>query len=120
MPGRLTTDVEPVGQLSHATQQRLHSVLTQYNGLREQIDLLEGLADAERQQLQAILEEDGIDKALIDGFNVAIVRGTSSSLDKKKLVALGVTEAQLAMATTTKPKKPYVAVRKAGEKGDGD
>jgi len=116
-----TTEAVPdlTPALSPELQQRLHASLTQYTGLCEQIALLEQLADAEKQQIQAVLEEGGIERTAHNGYTVSIVRGTSSSLDKKKLVALGVTEAMLQQATTIKPKKPYVMVRKAGEESEG-
>lgn len=92
---------------------RLHSAVTQYVGLMEQINMLEEMADYEKAAMLAILEEAGTDKALQDGYHVNVIRGTSSSLDKAKLKALGVTDAMLLSATTIKPKKPYVALRKA-------
>lgn len=115
---KLSTDTETTVELAPETQAALHSALSMYTGLKEQIELLEGLMDEERAKMQALLEEAGTDKALHDGYHVSIIRGTSSSLDKKKLIAQGVTEAMIERAATIKPKRPYVAVRKAGDKGD--
>jgi hypothetical protein len=110
-----TAEVAPVVELAPELRQRLHASLSQYTGLCEQIELLQQLADAEKEQIQAILEEGDVSKIEHEGYNLAIVRGTSSSLDKKRLVALGVSEALIQQATTIKPKKPYVMIRKAGE-----
>lgn len=105
-----TTTVAPVLELSPELQQRLHSAITQYVGLTEQIDLLEELADAEKATVMALLEKAGTDKLQHSGAFLNVIRGTDSRLNKKKLIALGVTEAQIAMATTTKPKRAYVTI----------
>ena len=105
-----TTATAPTLDLSPELQQRLHAAITQYVGLAEQIDLLEELADAEKAVVMALLEEAGADKLQHSGAYLNVIRGTDSRLNKKKLVALGVTEAQIAMATTTKPKRPYVTI----------
>jgi hypothetical protein len=110
-----TTELIAAVELSPELQTRLHSSITQYTGLQEQITMLEEMAAAEKVSIMAILEEGETDKVTQDGYHVAIVTGSSSSLDKKKLVALGVTEAMIAAATTTKPKKPYVMLRKVGD-----
>jgi hypothetical protein len=113
-------ETHTAASLTPELEARLHSALTQYAGIREQIAMLEEVADEEKAKMQAILDEAGADKTTQDGYHVAIVRGTSSSLDKKRLIALGVSEAMIQQATVIKPKRPYLSVRKAGENGDGD
>lgn len=108
----LETDVAQ--SLEPALEARLHSALTQYTGIREQIAMLEELADEEKARMWAILDEAGASKTEQDGFSVSVVRGTSSKLDPKRLVALGVSEAMIASATVTTPKRPYLMVRKTG------
>lgn len=118
MTVRLETNVTTTPTIEPALQQQLHAALSQYTGLLEQITLLEELASAEKAKIRAILEEAGTDKTSQDGYHIALVRGTTSSLDKKRLLAQGVTEAMIAAATVTKPKQPYITVRKQSEPVD--
>lgn len=114
MPG-LTQAIEVYVEFNHHLAAELRSAIEQYAGLKQQSDLLDQLMYEEKERIQAVLNEAGVDKASANGFHVAIVRGTTSKLDPKKLQAMGVTPAQLEMATTVKPKAPYLSVRKASE-----
>lgn len=115
---KLTTELDTAVTLEPELSPELHARL---EGSVLMHATLKDMIDTERATMQAILEEAGVSKAAVDGYTVSITSGgTSASLDKKKLVALGCTEAMIAMATTRKPKKSYLTVRKAGEKHDDD
>lgn len=104
-----TVDLAPVAAA------HLSATLDTLAELKFQIDALQHLVDIERQTVQQYMDEAGVDKMQIAGVHLAIVRGVTSTLDKKKLIALGVTPAQIEMATTTTPKKPYLTIRATNE-----
>lgn len=116
----LSQSIEPAVELSPELRQALHAALSQYLGYQEQIALLTDLANTEKATIQTILEEAGTNKVTHDDHTVSLVRGISTSLDKKRLVALGVGESVIAQAMVTKPKKPYITVRKVGERDDAE
>lgn len=107
-----TTELEP------ELQSRLSASLSMYTGLKEQIALLEEMAAGEKAAIHAILDEAGASKVLAEGYQIHIITGTSSTLDKKKLEAQGVTKAMIEAATVRRPKKPYVDIRKQGVTDD--
>lgn len=105
-----TLEPEAAVEISPELAHRVEASLAMYNMLSLQ-------AEAEKTMIIAMLEEAGITKhAALDRLMYKTVGSTSTSLDKKKLVALGVSEATIEAATTRKPKKPYWTFRKAGEK----
>lgn len=90
--------------------QKIESSLAMYDMYRQALD-------AEKTLINALLDEAGIKKVEAGDHVVYITAGgTSSSLDKKKLIAQGVTDAMIDAATTRKPKKPYMTIRKKSEK----
>jgi hypothetical protein len=109
----LETHVEE--SLSLELQQRLESALAMYGTYKE-------LLDKERAHIEMILNEGGVKKSEAAGWLTYVTTGgTSSSFDKKKAIALGyLTEAQIAACTTRKPKKPFLTIKKLGEKDAGD
>lgn len=109
-----TTDIEPTPELSPELLVRLHSALEMHATLKQMVE-------AERETIQSILDESGVAKVKAGDWAVSMTTGgTSSSLDKKKLIAQGVTPAMIDAATTHRPKKPYLTIRKAGEREDSE
>lgn len=106
-------------ELKPGLREQLEASLSTYADLKFDLDALEHLAGIERLTLGKLLEEAGIDKAKVDQFNLCWVRGgTTSSLDTKKLIAQGVTMAQIEAATITKPKKDYFQIRQSKESSE--
>jgi hypothetical protein len=103
----ITTEVE----IAPEVQAHLAGVLSTYTDLKMQIDALTSQLDTEKAVIKLILEDAGVDSVKAFGYSLSIVKGTTSTLDKAKLKAQGVTEAMLLAATTVKPKKPYLSVR---------
>ncbi len=111
---RLEPSVSTEASLTPELQQRLESHLAMYAAAK---DMMEN----ERATIEAILNEGEVRKVQTPEFLVYLTKGgTQTRLDKKKLVALGVSEAMIAMASTTKPKKASMTIRKAGEKAEDD
>ncbi len=113
-----TTQERAVAELglAPAVKEHLDALLATYGELSFDIDLLSHQRDIERLAIGNILEEAGVDKAKAADFSLCWVRGaTTSKLDKTKLLAQGVTMAQIEAATTTKPKKVYFMIRGKNE-----
>lgn len=114
-----STELAPDVVLTPIQQARLHASMSQIAGLKDQIALLDEAITEEKVKLTALLAEASAEKLTAAGYTVRIVRGVSTSLDKKKLIAQGITVAQIEAATTHRPKKPYLDVRRVGEKASG-
>jgi uncharacterized Fe-S cluster-containing protein len=80
-----------------------------------QIEALEHQKNIEKLAVEGIMKEAGIKKMRFNDRPISWVEGTTSKLDEKKLIALGVTLAQIHDATTITPKKPYLTIGKAKE-----
>ena|SRR3990167_11532664 len=88
--------------------------LQDYAALQLAIKELEANADAIKAEVVATFSDAGQLAALDSGVNVEgygkvkMVYGTSTKLDPKKLIAQGITVAQIERATKHTPNKPYV------------
>ncbi len=111
----LTTTVEPTVELTPRQQQELRIAFQTYQHLKETLDNAVINLNHQKAVLGRIREKIGEESVGLDGFKVTLVQGTSSRLNKKKLRLVGVTQAQIDMATTTSPKKPYELVTCPGE-----
>jgi hypothetical protein len=109
----ITTTQKTAVVLAPVAAAHLSATLDTLKELKVQMEAIQHLMEIERLTVQQYMVEAGVDKMQVDGLNLAIVRGVTSTLDKKKLLALGVTAAQLEMATTTTPKKPYLSIRES-------
>jgi hypothetical protein len=112
------TEAQPeiVATLSPDAQIRVEAQLDTIKELKLQQDLIKQQMEIEKSVIFEILEDERVPKYESDGLVCKIVRGTSTKLNKLKLFAMGVTQAQLDDATDRKPKKPYLDVRAVGEK----
>lgn len=94
-------------ELSPGVGAILVATLGTYHALVEEKKILEAQIEIEKAAIGAIVETTGYESLGIANSKITLVRGTTSSLDQKKLIAQGVTLAMLEAATTVKPKKPY-------------
>lgn len=114
---KLETTVTTQVTLGAKTQAQVETLLATHAVLKAELDTVQELIDLGKAELQAVMEDAGADSLKIDGFSLSIVKGTTSTLDKKKLeVMYGLTKIQIANAHTIRPKKPYLSIRAAGEK----
>lgn len=101
-----TTTVQAVS-LRPRLRAELLNELRSYAVLKVEGDALQIAMDAHKARVREIRETTGEKGFEIEGFKITDVTGTSSRLDRKKLLKLGVTLAQIEEATVTKPKKSY-------------
>jgi hypothetical protein len=114
-----TTTHEEV-QIRPVLRTKLKKRLLVYAELRTQIKALEAALDKEKGEIGKIREEVGATSLSLDGFKVTQVTNTRSTLDKKKLIAMGVTTDMLEEATTHTPGRPYEKITCPGERGKDD
>jgi hypothetical protein len=118
---KITLEQTPMSTVSTDLLAELEVRLGMYAGLKADLDLLQEMVDNEKASIGALLEGAEIDKAKTDDFTMSWVRGSeSTTLDKKKLLAQGVSIRQIEQATVTKPKKDYFQIRSAGKKGESE
>jgi hypothetical protein len=72
--------------------------------------------DRAKKVLVDLYEQTGELRAICEGTGLTWVFPEKSTLDKKKLLAQGVTMAQIEAATITKPGKPYLLITLPKEK----
>lgn len=107
----LTTTQTTKIEIAPELQARLSALLCTYAHLKIQLEAVQTQVDIEKAALKQILEEIGTDSVASDGYHLNIIKGTTSTLNKLKLLAEGVTLAMLEAATVTRPKKPYLSIR---------
>jgi hypothetical protein len=115
----VTTTTTTEVALAPRVRARVRTELTQYTELQQQIAALEAKKDEIKASVQQIFkdadEEDAlVDGVEVDGYKVKLVAGSSSRLDKKKLVTLGCKPEWITKATKTTPNKPYVRIDAPG------
>ena len=105
-------EIEPVLKASIRKNLRL------YASLKGQLDAAKEAVDAQLAHLEMLREQTGAKSVWLDGYGriTQVDGGTSSSLNWKKLFALGVTPAMKALATVTKPKRGHTLVTLPGER----
>lgn len=112
---RTTTTVDVAPVLSPTLALKLRPKLAEWHRVHQQIKALSAAKDALAQEIGAIRDEAGEMSIECDGFRVTLVGGTSSKLNKKKLIALGCAPAWLEEATEIKPKKAYEKITAPGD-----
>lgn len=118
MSGRLQTTVTTTVTLDTDQQLQLDTAIGVYTELKVLLDEIQAKMDVEKDVMKLVLEDAGVDSVKVGGTSLTIVKGTSSSLDRAKLKALGVTDAMIHDATTIKSKKPYLMVRQGESDAD--
>lgn len=102
-------------QLAPEVGARLAASLDTYHELVTEKKILEAAIEVEKAAIGAVVLATGYEALGIANSRITYVRGVTTTLDKGKLIAQGVTLAQIEMATTTKPKKPYWKISGEGE-----
>lgn len=109
----LTTEVT----LGAKTQAHLEALMQNYAVLEDEAALISEQMDEEKKTITAIMEDAGVTTLRVDNRPVCLVKGaTSSKLSKPKLLAQGITMAQIEAATTRSPKKTHLRMGKVGDK----
>lgn len=102
--------------LKPVVAKKLRTELNAYQEIKEQIKVLTAAADAHKATIGKLRESTGHGSITFEGFKITEVHGVQIKLDQKKLIAQGVTTAQIEAATVTTPKKPYEKISFPGEK----
>ena len=103
-------------KLKPTTKRKLLTELKAYAELKTQRDAIDHAMKGHKNTVEGLLEETGESSLSIDGFKTTLVAGTRKSLDRKKLIAAGVTQAQLEAGTTETLNTPYVKITIPGAK----
>lgn len=115
----LTQKMQLVRQLDLTPQQltKLQNRVQEYAKLKAQMDALKDEMELKKADIEDLREIAGEKTIELPGYGtVSLVEGVTTSLDKTKLLASGVTLAQYDGAMVTKPKKAYILVTpSAGE-----
>lgn len=101
--------------LKPAVKSKLLRELRLYEKAKLALKDAEALAEKHKAAVAGIREEIGEQTVKVDGFTVTLVAGTKSKLDKGKLIAQGVTTAQIEMATVVTPSKAYTLITLPGK-----
>jgi hypothetical protein len=110
-----TTTKEEVA-IKPALKTKLLKKLKVYAELRQQLKAIEAAMDKEKAEIGKVREEIGVTSLALDGFKVTQVTNLRSTLDKKKLIEMGVTTDMLEEATVTTPGRPYEKITCPGDK----
>ena len=108
--------VEAVANLKPALRKRLATELRTYESVKARLDKLQLEVNAAKQLVEQSMIEAGESRLDFErdpelrGYKATIVAGTRTVLDEQKLVAQGVSTAQIAAAKVTVPTKPYVLI----------
>lgn len=103
-------EVVPTVQLEPMVEQQVRVALHEYQQAVEFAARAQDLADIRLKKVADALEESGEVGCVVDGIPMTWVFPTKSTLDKKKLLAQGVTFAQIEAATERRPTKEYFRV----------
>jgi hypothetical protein len=107
-------------ELKTTTRNDLLLELRAYAELKREQTAIQKAMDGHRDNIGKLREETGEQSISLNGFIVTEIRGTITTLDKKKLIAQGVTVAQIEAATITRPKRSYEKITLPGEKTGED
>lgn len=93
--------------------------LAQCQKLRAEMKALEAQLDKHKGKIEELRDETGYQSVSLEGFTVSLVAPLRSTLDKQRLIAQGVTMAQIENATVVKPTKPYTKITYPNEPDKG-
>ena len=103
-------------KLRPAMKTKLLRELRAYAELKAQQRVLEAAMDKHKATIRGLREEVGVETLKLDGFTSTNVTNIRSSLDKMKLLEMGVTTDMLEEATVSKPGRPYEKISCPGDK----
>lgn len=112
----VTTTTKEEVTIKPALKTKLLKKLKVYAELRQQLKAIEAAMDKEKAEIGKVREEIGVTSLALDGFKVTQVTNLRSTLDKKKLIEMGVTTDMLEEATVTTPGRPYEKITCPGDK----
>ena len=104
--------------LKPTVRRKLLTELKTYQELKGQLDAIKSAMDKHKGVIGKLREETGEQSIKIDGFSVTLVAPVRSTLDKQKLIAQGVTMAQIEAATIVKPGAAYEKISLPGNGRD--
>ena len=96
--------------LAPEVQAELRVALTEYVSAKRWAENAEEKLKQCKMKVGLALEPSGQVSTTIDGVSVSWVFPVQTTLDKKKLLAQGVTMAQIEAATLTTPSKSYLKI----------
>lgn len=107
-------------KLSPLLRRKLLVQLKTFAGIEEQLKALEIAKKKIKVTVEEMFTKAGEFHALqtgakVEGYSMKYISGQSSRLDKKKLLGMGMTLAQLEDATTTTPSRPYLKITSPGD-----
>lgn len=100
-------------ELSPSADMDLRIAIGQYQSAVELIERGERQKTLAKELAKAAMERDGVLRAEIEGVTVQWVFPSRTTLDKKKLLAQGVTYAEIERATVTEDTTPYISIKGA-------
>ena len=115
----LTTTQTTEVVLRPALKTKLMKRLKAYAELRQSLKDIEAQMDAAKADIGLLREEAGVKTLAVDGFHITQVTNLRTSLNKMKLIEMGVTTDMLEEATETKPGRPYEKITCPGDKRQG-
>lgn len=116
----VTTTTKSEVKIKPRIKVALLAELKAYAELRAQLKGIEAEMDQRKSKIGRFREEIGVSSLELEGYKITQVTSLRSSLDKAKLIEMGVTTEMLEEATVVKPGKPYERVTCPGEKTYGD
>lgn len=104
--------LEQRARLSNDQLTLLEASLSTYGELAVNAELLAEQMETEKAKIGQVLADAGIDKDATEHFSLCWIRDAKvKKLDPTKLIAQGVTMAQIDKATVETSKKPYFQIR---------
>ncbi len=104
--------------LTPQLRRKLLTELHVYARLDDQVKVLEAAKAKKKDEIDKLRDQAGTDSLAVDGYKVTLVAPMRSTLDKKKLVSLGVSIETIENATVATPGRPYTRISRPGEKED--
>lgn len=112
----MTTTQTTTVELKPRLKQKLLTELRAYAADRAALKEIEARMDARKEVIGGLREEAGVTSLALEGYRVAHVTNIRTSLNKLKLMEMGVTTDMLEAATESKPGRPYTKITIPGEK----
>lgn len=109
-----------VVKLAPLVRRRLLTSLRVYGELKTQLEAIKLEMSKAKDNIEGALIDTGETSIALDGYKATYVSPVRTHLGKQKLIASGVTLAQIEGATIVRPGKSYVKVSTPGGKDEDD
>ncbi len=105
-------EIEPTLKVS------LRKNLKLYASLKEQAAAAKEAVEAQAAHIEHLRDQTGAKSVWLDGYGrvTRVDGGTTKTLDRKKLLAQGVSQAMLENATVEKPRRAFTKISLPGER----